>query len=68
MKLRHVAAFALGEKRWTRNVVMCGDSKDEAKFPDVAAGEVDQAQSPPGHIQFKNIKRLQICEDCWRSF
>jgi hypothetical protein len=53
MKLRHAAAFALGEKAMDKKCVMCGASKDEAKFPDIAAGEVGEAQSPLGQIQFR---------------
>jgi len=55
-----------------QSCLVCRKVKPESDFPHIQAGEVDQSQSPgstsaPAQTEFKNLKHLPICRDCWNA-
>jgi hypothetical protein len=54
-----------------KECIVCHLSKALSEFPEIMGGEVDPNQSVAGGVghpsqtQFKNMKRLWICKDCW---
>jgi len=56
-----------------RPCVVCGKSLEQFSFTYIAGGEVDnitpylRAGSNPGKVEFRRLKRLWICPQCWKE-